>query len=135
MNRSLLIVEDDPEQLDALVRWFILAGYEVTGAHHPSQALEAASLRQFQVALLDANLPEMDGLQLMQRLNLHQDGIQAVILTMITNWPAPPCNPDSELLRGTTTKCQKTKQPGFSRKTSIAIVRFVLLLPTTITTF
>ena len=81
MNRSLLIVEDDPEQLDALVRWFILAGYEVTGVDHPSQALEAASLRQFQVALLDASLPEMDGLLLMQRLNLHQDGMQVIILS------------------------------------------------------
>jgi len=78
---SLLIVEDDPDQLEALVRWFSCAGYEVTGVDHPHQALEAASVRQFQVALLDASLPEMDGFQLMQRLNLQQDWMQFIILS------------------------------------------------------
>ena len=45
------------------------------------QALEAASFQQFQVALLDASLPEMDGLELMHRLKRTQDGVQVVILS------------------------------------------------------
>lgn len=81
MNCSLLIVEDDPDQLEALVRWFVRAGYEVTGVDHPIQALDAASVRQFQVALLDASLPEMDGFLLMQRLNLQQACMQFIILS------------------------------------------------------
>ena len=80
MNNSILIVEDDPEQLDVLTRRFIQAGYRVVAVHHPRQALEAASFRQFQVALLDASLPEIDGLTLMQRLKRIQHDIQVIIL-------------------------------------------------------
>jgi DNA-binding NtrC family response regulator len=81
VNCSLLIVEDDPDQLEALVRWFIRAGYEVTGVDHPNKALEAASFRRFQVALLDATLPELDGFMLMQRLQQPQDWMQFIILS------------------------------------------------------
>jgi DNA-binding response OmpR family regulator len=80
MNNSILIVEDDPEQLDVLTRRFIQAGHRVVAVHHPRQALEAASCRLFQVALLDASLPEIDGLDLMQRLKRIQHDIQVIIL-------------------------------------------------------
>jgi len=81
MNRSLLIVEDDPDQLDLTTRWFLQAGFQVLSVCQPRQALEAAGFRQFQVALLDASLPEMDGLELMHRLKRTQDGVQVVILS------------------------------------------------------
>lgn len=81
MNRSLLIVEDDPDQLEAVTRCFIQAGYQVLSVAHPRQALQAASFQQFQVALVDASLPEMDGLELMHRLKGTQDGVQVVILS------------------------------------------------------
>jgi two-component system response regulator (stage 0 sporulation protein F) len=80
MNNSILIVEDAPEQLDELTGWFIQAGYRVVAVHHPRQALEAASFRPFQVALLDARLPEIDGLDLMQRLKRMQHDMQVIIL-------------------------------------------------------
>lgn len=81
MHCSLLIVEDDPGQLDKLTGWFIRAGFQVVSVHHPRQALEAASFRQFQVALLEANLPEMDGIELMQRLRGTQDAVWVVLLS------------------------------------------------------
>src|SRR3972149_3590856 len=81
MPPSLLIVEDDLGQLDFLTAHFIRAGYRVVGVDHPRRALEAASFRQFQVALVDASLPEMDGLELMQRMKRTQDDMQVVILS------------------------------------------------------
>ena len=81
MPRSLLIVEDDPDQLDILSDLFRQSGYEVIAVRHPRQALEAATFRPFQVALLDQGLPELDGMQLMQELrHLHGD-VQVVLLT------------------------------------------------------
>ena len=80
MNNSILIVEDDPEQLDVLTRRFIQTGCRVVAVHHPRQALAAASFRPFRVALLDARLPEIDGLDLMQRLKRIQHDIQVIIL-------------------------------------------------------
>lgn len=81
MNRSLLIVEDDPDQLDLLTHRFIRAGYHVVSVPHPRQALEAASSRQFQVAILDLSLPEMDGIELMHRLQRFQEDVHVVILS------------------------------------------------------
>lgn len=80
-NRSVLIVEDDFDQLEILTRWFVRSGYQVHGYYDPLHALEAASLRPFQVAIIDAHLPEMSGLELMRHLKLLQDGMQVVILS------------------------------------------------------
>lgn len=80
MDRCLLIVEDDPDELDILTCRFIQAGYQVVSVHHPRQALEAASFRQFQVALLDASLPEMDGVELLQCLKRTQQHLRFIIL-------------------------------------------------------
>ena len=111
MNRSLLIVENDPDELDILTCSLIEAGYQVVGVHHPRQALEAASFRQFQVALLDASLLEMDGVELLHCLRWTQYRLQFIILSRChqperwTNaegafaWLVMPCN--MELLAAT----------------------------------
>jgi DNA-binding NtrC family response regulator len=103
MSCSLLIVEDDLGQLAMLNAKFVRAGYQVVSVNHPRQALQAASFRQFQVALLDASLPDMDGLELMHRLKRIQDGVQVVILSGYEysicrakaegafNWLVKPC--------------------------------------------
>ena len=78
---ALLIVEDDLGPLELLSAKFVRTGYRVVSVQHPRQALEAASFQQFQVALLDGSLPEMDGLELMHRLKRTQDGVQVVFLS------------------------------------------------------
>lgn len=79
MNRSLLIVEDNLEQLAILKRWFIRAGYQVTGVHHPRHAIAAAALRPFQVAIINLAPPEMDGIELMHSLQRRLGNIPIVI--------------------------------------------------------
>lgn len=81
LDRSLLIVEDDPDQLERLTQWFIRAGYQVVSAWHPQQALAAASARKFQAALVDASLPEIDGLEFTHRLKRLQPALQVVLLS------------------------------------------------------
>ena len=81
MNRSLLIVDDDTDQLSTLARWFSRRGYNVVTADHPRQALVAASAGRFQVALVDASLPEIDGLELMKRLKRMQNDLPVIILS------------------------------------------------------
>ncbi len=78
MNRSLLIVENDPQQLQMLARRFTRAGYDVLALGHPRHALEAASFRQFQVAVVDAG---QEGLDLIRRLKPVQSALQAVVLS------------------------------------------------------
>jgi two-component system response regulator HydG len=80
MNRSLLIVENDPDELEILSRGFVGAGYGVVSVHHPRLALEAARVRQFPVAVLDAALPEMDGVELLRRLKRLQEAVHVVMI-------------------------------------------------------
>ena len=81
MKRSLLIVDDDADQLMTLSRWFTRRGYRVVTANHPRQALGAAAADRFQVAIVDASLPEIDGIELMKRLKHAQRDLQVVILS------------------------------------------------------
>ncbi len=81
MNRSLLVVDDDIDQLSTLARWFSRRGYNVVIANHPRQALVAASAGRFQAALVDASLPEIDGLELMKRLKRMQNDLPVIILS------------------------------------------------------
>ena len=79
MNRSLLVVEDDAIQRAAIVQWLADAGYRVIGVGHPRQALQAASFRQFAVVVLDLSLPEIDGIELIGRLQRCQEAVHFII--------------------------------------------------------
>jgi DNA-binding NtrC family response regulator len=51
----------------------------VTGVRHPRQAIEVATFRTFQVAIIDSTLPEMNGVELMRRLRRLLGNVQVVI--------------------------------------------------------
>jgi len=76
----LMVVAQDREYLDVLTRMFIRRGLTVTAVHHPRQALEAASMHNFQVAVLECDLPEVDGIELMGRLKSLIQNLQVIIL-------------------------------------------------------
>ena len=80
-EHSLLIVENDAALLDLLTLNFIQRGYAVTPVHHPRQALEAATIKSFELALLDGSLPERDGIWLTRELKLRIADLQVIILS------------------------------------------------------
>ncbi|MEX1230233.1 MAG: response regulator [Planctomycetaceae bacterium] len=81
MHNSLLVVEDDVDQLEVLKLFLTRSGYDVVGVPHPQDALDAACDREFQVVILDQWLPEMEGLELMQRLRMLLDNAQYIVIT------------------------------------------------------
>jgi DNA-binding NtrC family response regulator len=80
-NCSLLLVDDDEEFLDILVRRFARRGVQAIGASCPESALEAANRHRFDVAILDRTLPGQDGLELMQRLKECQPELRVILLS------------------------------------------------------
>ncbi len=64
----MLIVEDDERSQDCLSKRFLTRGDLVISVCHPRQALEAATICDFDVVLLDQSLPEMTGLSLIPSL-------------------------------------------------------------------
>ena len=78
---SLLIVEDDADQLKSLSRLFGRVGFQVTTADHPRQAMKTVCTRQLDAVLLDMSLPEIDGIELMKRLQRMREGLPVVLLS------------------------------------------------------
>ena len=75
-DSAILIVDDLPPQARLLVRVLEQAGYcKLTVEHDPHAALERFKQEQFDLILLDYEMPEMDGLQLMELMLAHQQQI------------------------------------------------------------
>lgn len=64
----ILVVDDHPANLVAMSAILEAAGYEVLEAASGAQALEIARARPVAVALLDVQMPFMDGYEVARRL-------------------------------------------------------------------
>lgn len=68
MSKRVLIVDDEPDILDLLSDILKAAGYEVTTALDASQALERIKETIFDAAIIDFNLPDMNGVMLHRQI-------------------------------------------------------------------
>ena len=79
MSGSILLIDDDPDVLSSLVRFFERQKWEVLGATSGREGVERYDLRRPQVVLLDLHLPDISGLDLLEVL--HARGATVVMLT------------------------------------------------------
>lgn len=80
-GRRVLVVDDDPHFLDALVETVGMLGYEAKGANDCESALLALKDGKYAMVLADVSMPEMNGFDLLKTLKrLHPD-LPVVIMT------------------------------------------------------
>ena len=79
----VLVADDDPDILELLKLGLSLEGLEVVTARDGDEALEHALRRRPTLAVLDVNMPKVDGCELTRRLRAHPEtrGMQIVLLT------------------------------------------------------
>jgi two-component system copper resistance phosphate regulon response regulator CusR len=77
----ILIVEDEKRIADFLSRGLQGAGYAVDIAPNGGQALECIHSTDYDLVILDLMLPDMDGLQVLQRVRSRQPGPPTLILS------------------------------------------------------
>ncbi len=65
---KILVVDDEPGLRKSLSLLLSEEGYEVAAEGSPTAALELAKTERFDIIISDVRMPEMDGLQLLQRL-------------------------------------------------------------------
>lgn len=65
---TVLIVDDDPDYLAILRGLLEKRGFRVQAAHSGHQALEQLALESPDVVLLDVVMPDMSGLEVLQRI-------------------------------------------------------------------
>jgi len=79
-SKMILLVEDDPAVLSAIKRRLVFEGYRVEIARTGPEALEQAATLSPDLVLMDVMLPEMDGLEVTERLRR----ISSVPVLMLT---------------------------------------------------
>jgi two-component system, sensor histidine kinase and response regulator len=68
MNSRILIVDDNPQNLQVLGKLLHEKNYEIEFAINGKAALEWIEYQQFDLILLDINMPEMDGFEVCQEI-------------------------------------------------------------------
>ena len=77
---SVLIIDDDQELCDMVVRLLSREGYAVEQRSEAEQGLSAALSGKFDVVLLDVMMPGLDGLQLLRDLRVKSQ-VHVIMLT------------------------------------------------------
>ncbi len=68
MTTRILCVEDNPQNMRLVRKILSSAGYETAEAVDGMSGLQMAQQERFALILLDVNLPDIDGLEVAQRL-------------------------------------------------------------------
>ena len=68
MALKVLIVDDEPDIVDLLTEILTSSGFEVAGALTATEALEQIRGRIFDAAIIDFNLPDMNGVMLHRQI-------------------------------------------------------------------
>jgi CheY-like chemotaxis protein len=82
-NPLVLVVDDDPDILDAICDILQAEGYRVERARHGLEALERVAARRPDLILLDLMMPVMDGVAFAQALRDRKmyEGLPIVVIS------------------------------------------------------
>lgn len=78
---NVLVVDDDTEFREAMVRRFSRTGFHVEDARDAQHALESAQRRDFDVAIFDVKMPGLSGLELLERFKASHAECEIILLT------------------------------------------------------
>ena len=78
---DLLLVDDEPDFLEPACRFFQRQGYRVSAAANAEQAIAVQTSQHFHIAVIDQNMPGMNGLELLKRLHANDEELRIIMLT------------------------------------------------------
>jgi DNA-binding response OmpR family regulator len=78
---ALLIVDDNVRLARTVAAYMEIEGFRAEAAHSAEEALLAARRTAFDLALVDLNMPGMDGIEVCRRLREMLPGIRLLIVT------------------------------------------------------
>lgn len=78
---KLLVVDDEAAQMRAMCDTLEQEGYSVTGSSSPQQALQAMRDEQFDLAITDLTMPEMDGIAFLKAAKQLDPQLVGIVMT------------------------------------------------------
>jgi DNA-binding response OmpR family regulator len=80
-RKTILHIDDDPQLTRLVAQYLGPLGYEVTSLNDPEQTLRVLSDSHHRVVLLDIEMPNVNGLTLLQEIKRAYGGSQVIMLT------------------------------------------------------
>lgn len=77
----ILIVEDEKVICDSLAEGFYISGYAVDTCYDGEAAEEMVFSENYDMIILDLNLPKLDGLEVLKRIRQQNKSVNIIILT------------------------------------------------------
>ena len=77
----LLIVEDEKELCNTVAKSLYSAGYEVDTCYDGEEALDYVLTEEYDLIVLDLNLPGMDGMDILRELRMKNEETKVLILS------------------------------------------------------
>jgi|SRR5208283_2936056 len=81
MAHKILVIDDEKLIRWALEQHLVREGYEVSTAESAEKGLEMIVKDQPDIILLDNRLPEMTGLELLEKLNIRERHLTVIMIT------------------------------------------------------
>ena len=118
-SRHILFVEDDRAISEMYSRILIKNGYEVDFAYDGAEGLQKAQSKHYDLILLDIMMPEMTGLEVLEKLR-GEDGSGApdTKIVILTNFAQDE----------TSIKAQEEHADGFIVKADVVPSQLIVLL-------
>ena len=81
--RPVILIVDDDAGLRESFRLILEDGYELVDAADGRQALEIARTREVDLVLLDIRLPEIDGIEVLERIKSIDEQVEVILVTAV----------------------------------------------------
>ena len=78
---KVMLVDDQADFMELVSFWFQTKGYQVTKADGGAKALEILKREPHDILFLDVNMPDMNGIETLQRLREFNPALPVVMLT------------------------------------------------------
>jgi DNA-binding NtrC family response regulator len=81
LSLDVLLVDDEPDILEALTEVLVDCGHNVTTAASGMDAMACLDRRRFDVAICDVRLPQVDGIQLLHRIRSESPASDVILIS------------------------------------------------------